>query len=44
MTQQYLVRHLRLGDSAVTQSTLTAQSAQEVRQQLESQSLSLIHI
>lgn len=44
MTQQYLVRHLRLGDSAVTQSTLTAQSEQEVRQQLESQSHAVLSI
>lgn len=44
MTQQFLVRHLRLGDSAVTQSTLTASDAQEARRQLESQGQAVLSV
>lgn len=44
MSQQFLVRHLRLGDSAVTQSTLTATSEQALRLQLEAQKQTVLSV
>lgn len=44
MTSQFLVRHMRLGDGSVTQSTLTAHTEQEIRTLLESQQHAVLSV
>lgn len=44
MTQSYRVRHMRLGDTAVTQSTLVASSEEALRQELLAQGQTVLSL